>query len=57
MDDVICEGRGLDGEPCRRYRRAGEATCAWHDPENIEARAAALEDQAARIRDTAPVKA
>ena len=57
MDSVMCSGKGLDGEPCKRYRRAGETTCTWHKPENIEARAQALEAQAAAIRNTAPVPA
>lgn len=57
MNSVMCEGKGLDGEPCKRYRRVDETTCTWHKQENIEARAKALEEQAARIRDTAPVKA
>lgn len=52
MSDVLCEGRGLDGEPCKRYRRVGETTCAWHDPARVEERATALEEQAARIRET-----
>lgn len=52
MSGVMCEGVGLDGAPCKRYRRAGETTCIWHDPEMAEARAQALEEQAARIRAT-----
>lgn len=57
MNGVMCQGTGLDGEPCKRYRRAGETTCTWHDPERAEERAKALEEQAARIRETAPVTA
>jgi hypothetical protein len=55
--DVLCQGTGLDGLRCKRYRRAGGTTCKWHDPEDIEERAQALEEQAARIRDTAAVTA
>lgn len=55
MDKVLCSATGLDGEPCKRYRRAGENTCKWHDPADIEKRAKALEAQAARIRQTSAV--
>ena len=52
MSDVLCRGTSLDGTPCTRHRSPGQETCRWHNPEAIEERAQALEEQAARIRAT-----
>ena len=51
-EEVLCRGTSLDGKPCTRHRSPDRETCRWHSPEAVEERAAALEEQAARIRST-----
>lgn len=57
VKEVLCVGTSLEGRPCTRHRSPGTDTCKWHSAESIEARAAALEAQAAAIRSTALVRA
>lgn len=49
-DEVLCNGTNLEGDRCTRHRTPGELVCWWHQPERVEERARALEEQAARIR-------
>lgn len=49
-NSVLCVGVTLDGNPCTRHRTPGSDTCRWHSAEAVEARARALEAQAAQIR-------
>jgi hypothetical protein len=51
-EDLLCSGTNLDGSRCTRHRTPGLTVCWWHSPERVEARASALEEQAARIRGT-----
>lgn len=52
MADVLCRKPTDDGGECSRHKTPGEDTCWWHAPEQVERRAAALEEKAARIRAT-----
>lgn len=54
IESVLCEGTNMDGTRCTRHKAGGRTTCRWHHPEVVEARARALEEQAARLRGNVP---
>lgn len=56
-NSVLCVGVTLDNKPCTRHRTPGSKTCRWHSAEAVEARAKALEAQAAKIRGTIELSA
>ncbi len=53
LEDMICTGTNMEGNRCTRHRTPGQEVCWWHQPEKVEQRARALEEQVANVRGNA----